>query len=64
MGVVAGALTGAGSMALMSHESKRDKGVLIGFLSGAVAGGASLLLILSTGALRKAGRQGEEGHPL
>ena len=41
LGVTTGALTGAGSLALMSHESKRDKGALIGALSGALVGGVA-----------------------
>ena len=45
LGVGVGAVTGAASLALISHETKQDKGALIGALSGAVVGGVASYLI-------------------
>ena len=45
LGTSTGAVTGAAGLALISHESKRGKGVLVGILSGAFVGGVASYLI-------------------
>ena len=45
LGVAIGTVTGATSLALISHETKKDKGAFIGALSGAVVGGVASYFI-------------------